>query len=346
MTDPMTGADSYFRPLVQCGPARPADALPLAGGAGWFCHVEVLSRSAPARIIAAPDLPEHAARRLCDPRGDIVGLSMDRPRVMGILNATPDSFSDGGLHETPEAAVAGGMAMVQAGVDMLDIGGESTRPGADDVDPEEESRRVTPVISGLRAAGASCVISVDTRKTPVARQAVAAGGDLINDVSGFTHDTALAGYCAEAGLPVCVMHAQGDPATMQQAPRYDDVVLDVYDFLAAQIAMLESAGIDRSRIIADPGIGFGKTQAHNLALLARLSLFHGLGVPLLLGVSRKKFIGTIGGAAHAQDRMPGSVAVALAGVAQGVQILRVHDVPETLQALALWQAATQGAVAS
>lgn len=338
----MSVSGSYFRPLVQTGPARPRDARVLGGGWGWFTDVEVLSRTEPPRCIPAADAPADVLARLEAPRPPIAGLGMEQPRVMGILNATPDSFSDGGLHESAEAAIAGGLAMERAGVDIIDIGGESTRPGAAEVPAEEESRRIVPVISGLRQRGMRRVISVDTRKASVARDAVAAGADLVNDVSGFTHDAALGPYCAEAGLPICVMHSQGDPATMQQAPRYDDVLLDVYDFLAGRIAALEAQGIDRSLIVADPGIGFGKTQEHNLALLARLSLFHGLGVPLLLGVSRKKFIGTIGGAPEARDRMPGSVGVALAGAAQGVQIFRVHDVPETLQALALWRAAISG----
>ncbi|MCB1334965.1 MAG: dihydropteroate synthase, partial [Roseivivax sp.] len=185
---------------------------------------------------------------------------------------------------------------------------------------------------------------IDTRKAAVAAAALEAGAALVNDVSGFTHDTELAPLCAARGVPVCVMHAQGDPATMQADPRYDDVLLDVYDFLEAQVAGLERLGLARGRILVDPGIGFGKTQAHNLALLNRLSLFHSLGCPILLGVSRKRFIGTISGVAEADRRVMGSVAVALHGVSQGVQLLRVHDVAETAQALALWQAVTRGAV--
>ena len=219
-------------------------------------------------------------------------------------------------------------------------GGESTRPGARTVDPTDETLRVVPVIAGLRGAGA--LISVDTRKADVARAAVAAGAGLINDVSGFTYDTALAPYAAQTGLPVCVMHTLGDPATMQRDPQYQDVLLDIYDFLRDRITALEAQGIARDAIIADPGIGFGKTLDHNLTVLARLSLFHGLGVPILLGASRKRFIGTLGNAPAAESRAPGSIGVALAGLAHGVQMLRVHDVADTIQAIALWRAALAG----
>jgi len=224
----------------------------------------------------------------------------------------------------------------------LDVGGESTRPGAKAVDPKEEISRVIPVIQGLRAAGVTVPISVDTRKAAVARAAIEAGATLVNDVSGFTYDADLAGLCAQAGLPVCVMHALGDPTTMQDDPTYSDVLLDVYDFLDHQITTLQQIGVPSERIIADPGIGFGKTQEHNLTLLSRLSLFHGLGVPILLGASRKGFIGRIGKAPEAQNRAPGSIGVALAALAHGIQVLRVHDVADTVQAIALWQAATTG----
>jgi len=338
----VTQTPEYFRPLVQTGPARPAGALRLAGGWGWFTDVEVLARGRVPRIIPAADIPMDVAERLSIPRRDVGSLRMDRPRVMGILNTTPDSFSDGGVHAAEADAVRAGVAMRDAGVDLLDVGGESTRPGAKTVPDAEEIRRTAPVIKGLRGAGVETLISIDTRKAQVADAAIVAGAGLINDVSGFTYDMDLMPLAAARDVPVCVMHALGDPATMQQDPQYDDVLLDVYDFLAGQIATLEAAGIARDRIIADPGIGFGKTLTHNLTLLARLSLFHALGVPILLGASRKRFIGTIGGTDEAASRMPGSIAVALAGIAQGVQILRVHDVPQTIEAIALWRASTSG----
>lgn len=263
---------------------------------------------------------------------------------MGILNVTPDSFSDGGRFLDPAAALAQGRAMAAAGADVIDIGGESTRPGAAEVSITDETARTAPVIAALRAGGVPALISIDTRKAEVAEAALAAGAGMVNDVAAFSFDPAMAEVVARAGVPVCLMHAQGTPATMQADPQYDDVVLDVYDFLAGRIAAAEAAGIARARIVVDPGIGFGKTQAHNLALIRGLALFHGLGCPVLLGASRKRFIGSIGGEAQADRRGPGSMAVALAGVAEGVQVLRVHDVADTRQALALWQAVTVGVV--
>lgn len=328
----------YFRPILQSGPSRPDSALTLGGGWTWFTDVEVLRRRAPARIIPAADLPDPAREALCAARPDIARLTMTRPNIMGILNTTPDSFSDGGQFTDLDRAVAHAREMIGAGADMLDIGGESTRPGAEEVALDEETRRTEPVISALRGFS-DIPVSIDTRKSAVARAALSAGADLVNDVAAMTYDPEIARITAGADAPICLMHAQGDPQTMQDAPHYDDVVLDVYDFLAERITAAEAAGIPRSRIMVDPGIGFGKTLEHNLALLQRLSLFHSLGCPILLGVSRKRFIGTLAHVADAAARMPGSIAVALAGVAQGAQILRVHDVAETRQALTLYQAA-------
>lgn len=334
----------YYRPLVQCDVARPADAYRLAGGWGWFSHVEVLSRSGPSRIVAAGAIPAETLENLVAPRADLCGLSLHRPRVMGIVNTTPDSFSDGGDHASLADAQRGALDAIAGGADLLDIGGESTRPGAQEVDAVEEIRRTQPVITALRKAGVTRPISIDTRKAPVARAALGAGASLINDVSGFTFDPDLSAVAAHASVPVCVMHAQGDPETMQQDPHYDDVLLDVFDFLERRVAALREAGIARSRILVDPGIGFGKTLDHNLTLLSRISLFHSLGTAVLLGASRKRFIGTIGGAASPKARGPGSVAVALAALAQGVQVVRVHDVAETAQAIALWRACMAGCV--
>jgi dihydropteroate synthase len=338
----VTGSAEYFRPLVQTGPIRPAGALPLAGGWGWFTHLEVLARGRIPKVIPLTEAPSDVIERLAAPRADIGGLSMSAPRVMGILNATPDSFSDGGLHAAAHDAVRAGQAMRDAGVDLLDVGGESTRPGAETVAIDTEIARVVPVIAGLRSAGVKTLISVDTRKAAVAQAAVGAGAGLINDVSGFTYDAALSPLAAQQDVPVCVMHALGDPATMQVDPQYDNVLLDVYDFLEQQIDMLVASGVARNRIIADPGIGFGKTLEHNLTVLSSLSLFHSLGVPVLLGASRKRFIGTISRTTQADARMAGSLGVALAALSHGVQILRVHDVPQTVQAIALWRSAMAG----
>ena len=327
----------YFRPLVQHGPVRPKGAGSLAGQALWFTHAERLSRTEAPEIVAAQDIPSDVLDRLTQPRAEIAGLAMDRPQIMGILNATPDSFSDGGVHNSVETALSSAENMVTHGASILDIGGESTRPGASFVPEDEEIARTKPLIEAIRTK-TNALISIDTRKAGVARAAWGAGAGLINDVSGFTFDPQLAPFCAGVGAPVCVMHMQGDPATMQDDPQYDDVLLDVYDFLEGQVAHLEQLGLKRDQIVVDPGIGFGKAEAHNLALLRNLSLFHGLGCPILLGVSRKGFIGQIGKEPRKDARAPGSIAVALAGLSQGVQIVRVHDVAETAQALRLWAA--------
>ena len=331
----------YYRAIPQSDAARPEGACHLAGGWTWFSHVEVLARGAAPEVIPAQDVPGEVLEAMTTPRAAIGPLDMGEPQVMGILNVTPDSFSDGGAHDGPEAALARAEAMVAQGATLIDIGGESTRPGAVEVPVAEEIRRTAPVIESV-AKALDVPISIDTRKADVAREALDAGALMVNDVAGFTFDPALAPLCAARGAPVCVMHAQGDPETMQDDPRYDDVLLDVYDYLEARIAALEAAGIPRRRIVTDPGIGFGKTMAHNLALLARLSLFHSLGCPILLGASRKGFIKVIGHAPEPEKRVGGSVSVALEGIAQGVQIVRVHDVEETRQAVRLWQAVTTG----
>ncbi|MEJ6395289.1 dihydropteroate synthase [Gymnodinialimonas sp. 2305UL16-5] len=330
----------YVRPIPSLDPARPPEALPLAGGPGWFDRVECLSRDAPPEIlpISACD-PVHLAT-LSTARAAIAGIAFDQPRLMGIVNVTPDSFSDGGQYHRAEAAVAHGKSLAADGADLLDIGGESTRPGAVEVPSSEEADRIAPVIAGLRAA-LDLPLSLDTRKAVVAQAGLAAGDNMINDVSGLRFDPALADVTAQAGAPLIVMHSIGTPETMQgQAERaYADILLDVYDGLAAAVAQAEAAGIPRNQIIVDPGIGFGKTQAQNLALIRRISLFHGLGCVILLGVSRKGFIGKIGQEPNAAQRGPGSAAVGLWALSQGVQILRAHDIRAHAQAIRLWQAA-------
>ncbi len=326
----------YPRPIAMQDQSRPRGAFSLAGGWCWFTSVDLLERGQPARTVDARDLPADVLDRLTAPRAAFAGLALDRPRIIGILNVTPDSFSDGGRYLEPQAALQQGRSLLAEGADVLDIGGESTRPGAVLVPEREEIARTVPVIAALRAGGVTTPISIDTRKAGVARAALTAGADAVNDVSALTHDPGMTGVLSDAQVPVILMHAQGAPETMQDDPRYDDVALDVFDALAARVLAAEAAGIARNRIVIDPGIGFGKTVAHNLTLIRGISLFHGLGLPVMLGASRKRFIGTLGGDEEA--RMPGSVAVALAGVAQGVQMLRVHDVAATRQALALWQA--------
>lgn len=326
-----------FRAIARTGAfGRDLDrALPLAGSAHvWFDGIGIVEDGRTVDTIAAPAADAALRARLGGLRPALCGLTLDRPRIMGILNVTPDSFSDGGRHAGVTAALARAREMAEES-DILDIGGESTRPGALPVPAEEEIARVAPAIRAIRDAGLTIPISIDTRKAAVASAALDAGADMVNDVSAMTFDPAMAGLVAERGVPVCLMHAQGDPQTMQDDPRYDDVVWDVAAWLEAAVARAEAAGIRRDRIVIDPGIGFGKTLQHNVSILRDLTLYHDLGLPVLLGASRKRFVGTIGGAAAAPDRMPGSVAVALHGAAMGVQILRVHDTRETRQALNL-----------
>ena len=315
-----------------------AAPLPVAGSAHVWCRsVNLVAGGAVVDQRPLCGLPSDPRDRLTAARPLLCGLVLDRPRIMGILNVTPDSFSDGGEVFAPAAALAAAVDMARH-ADILDIGGESTRPGARPVPLAEEINRTVPVIRAIRAAGITTPISIDTRNAAVARAALAAGADMVNDVSALTHDPDMAAVVAEAGVPVCLMHARGDPQTMQDDPRYDDVVAEVSDMLAERVASAQAAGIDRARIIVDPGIGFGKTVAHNMALLQHLAMLHDLGLPVLLGASRKRFIGALTGVERAGDRVAGSIAVALHGAAQGAHVLRVHDVAETRQALTMWQA--------
>lgn len=256
--------------------------------------------------------------------------------VMGILNVTPDSFSDGGQHAALEGAIAHAEAMMEQGVDIIDIGGESTRPGSPAVPLDEELRRVMPVIYALRDCGAA--ISVDTYKPQVMREAVIAGVDMINDINAFRADGAIEAV-RDSDCALCIMHMRGEPATMQQQPEYGDVVREVTDFLRERIAVLIGAGIARERLWIDPGFGFGKTVEHNYALIkSTRRMVEDLGVPLLAGLSRKSMIGAVTGK-PVEQRMAGSLGGALAAVAQGAKIVRVHDVAETVDALKVWQAA-------
>lgn len=272
------------------------------------------------------------------PQLDCAGriLKLDRPQVMGIVNVTPDSFSDGGAHDTLEAAVAHGLKLAEEGADILDIGGESTRPGAADVSVEEELRRVVPVIERL-AKETALPISIDTFKPEVMRAAVQAGAGMINDIYGLRREGAL-DAAAALGVPIVLMHMQGEPRTMQEAPDYDDVVGDVHRFLAERIFAAEMAGIAKKNLIVDPGFGFGKNTAHNLALLAQLERFVELGVPVLAGLSRKRSLGELTGRDVATERVAASVAAHLIAAQRGAAIVRVHDVAATVDALKVWNA--------
>ncbi|MDO6416439.1 dihydropteroate synthase [Sphingomonas sp. BIUV-7] len=349
----------YLRPtsFVDAPFGHDGKVLRLAGGLCFFAAIEIIEVEAGRRIaqtlvpIEALDdflasLPGDLATqgrsslaRLTAPRPPLqMGartIRLDQPQVMAILNLTPDSFSDGGLHADPAAAVTAGMRMLEAGAALLDVGGESTRPGAATVWEQDEIARVAPVIHLLAGAGAA--VSIDTRKAAVMAAALDAGAGLVNDVSALTYDGEAAALVAARGAPVVLMHHQGDPQTMRADPRYGDVLIEVYDWLEERIEAAVAAGVDRARILVDPGIGFGKTVRHNLAILNGLSLFHGLGCAIVLGASRKRFIGALSNEAPAEARLGGSVAVALLGAAQGVQLVRVHDAFETVQALRIWR---------
>jgi len=267
-------------------------------------------------------------------------LKLDRPRICGILNLTDDSFSGDGLRGDVDAAIAQGVAMVEQGADMLDVGAESTRPGALPVSVDDEIARVVPVIAAL-ANRVDAPISVDTSKPEVMRAAVAAGAGFINDVHALRREGALDAM-ADLKVPVCVMHMQGEPGTMQDAPHYDDVVGEVHRFLAERVFACEMAGIDKRRVLVDPGFGFGKTLEHNLALLRALDRFRDLAAGVFAGVSRKAMIGTLTGRHAGADRAAGSAAAAMIAVQRGAMIVRVHDVAATRDALAVWQAVHAG----
>lgn len=275
---------------------------------------------------------------MSEPHRHPLATPVPLPRLMGIVNVTPDSFSDGGQFLGTEAAIAHGVRLAAEGASILDIGGESTRPGAETVPADVEAARVVPVIVGLRARLPAITLSVDTRKPGVAEAAVAAGASMWNDVSALTYDPASPSLAAALGVAVVLMHAQGTPETMQQAPHYTDVLAEVTTFLQARRAVALAAGVAPTHIVLDPGIGFGKTLTHNLTLLAGLEQCVGLGAPVLLGASRKRFVGALDAEAPATDRLAGSLAAALRGAEAGVAILRVHDVAATRQALAVWGA--------
>lgn len=318
----------------------------LAGGLNWFAQIELIHGDGRREMVPVEGIEERFDdamaldwKRLTSARAPLqLGqrvVRLDQPQVMGIVNATPDSFSDGGVFSDSRGAAEAGAAMAAAGAAVIDVGGESTRPGAKEVWEGDEIERVLPIVQQL--AGGGTAVSVDTRKAGVMEAALGAGASLVNDVSALTWDPRSMEVVASSGAPVVLMHHQGDPTTMQDSPHYEDVLVDVYEWMEARIAAAEAAGIARDRILIDPGIGFGKTVAHNLALLNGLALFHGLGCAIVVGASRKRMIGALSGEAPAERRLAGSLALALKAVEQGAQIIRVHDVPETVQALRVWR---------
>jgi dihydropteroate synthase len=356
------GAPFWLRPLaLLSGTTAEAAiaanrALPLAGGSLGlaFAQVEIVARDVASEtgMIGATLSLDQAQRwaeaagaaaryarqleALTAAREPWAGLELTRPRIMGILNVTPDSFSDGGDHLDAAAAGAAGKAMLEAGADILDVGGESTRPGAEPLDPAEEIRRIEPVVRALANAGAR--VSIDTRHAATMRAALAAGARIINDVSALTVDPESLSVAARSEAPIVLMHMLGDPRTMQDDPTYACAPLDILDYLQGRIEACVASGVPRARIVVDPGIGFGKRLRHNLQVMSRLSLLHLTGCPILLGASRKSFISSaVYQGIPAKVRLPGSLAAALSALDQGVQILRVHDVAETWQAAEVWR---------
>jgi dihydropteroate synthase len=317
----------------------------LAGGMSFFSAYEVITvnggKSVSSKLVPVGQIDDHPAiARITAPRPPLVlgarTIRLDQPQVMGILNMTPDSFSDGGNHSGDvEAAAAAGFAMEAAGAAIIDVGGESTRPGAKPVWEGDEIKRTQPVIERLGRGGAT--VSIDSRKASVMEAALSAGAMIVNDVSALCFDAQALALMSRATCPVIIMHSPDAAKTLHDGPTADDPLIETYDWLAARIEALVSAGIERARIIVDPGIGFGKSVAANLAILNGLSLFHGLGCPILLGASRKRFIGALSNEAPVEARLGGSIAVAMKAAEQGAQIIRVHDVPETMQALRVWR---------
>lgn len=350
----MSGRRLYVRPtgLLPAGSSLTANpAAQLAGGRFAFTLVELTVRDG-ARITARATLPLAESRAwaaghgladsldgrmalLTRPRAPFGGVGVHRPAVMGIVNVTPDSFSDGGDFFGADAAIAHGEALAAAGADILDVGGESTRPGAAAVTEDEEKARVLPVVRHFAARGVA--VSVDTRHAGVMAAALDAGARIINDISGLTGDPASLEVVAGTAAPVVVMHMQGEPGTMQDDPRYDDAALDVFDWLEERVAACLAGGVPLDRIAVDPGIGFGKTVAHNLEILRATTLYHGFGCPVLIGLSRKRFIAGLSRQEPPKERLPGSLIAGFEALNQGAQILRVHDVAATVQARAVWE---------
>jgi dihydropteroate synthase len=322
----------------------------LAGGLNWFASVELLNVDGNRRVSSELVPVEGAEARfdedlaaqwaaLTAPRPPLqLGertVRLDQPRVMGIVNVTPDSFSDGGQFAEAAVAAEAGADMAGQGAAIVDVGGESTRPGAKPVWEGDEIERIAPVIRQLSAGGAA--VSVDTRKADVMTAALEAGARMVNDVSALTYDDRSAATIAAAGVPVVLMHHQGAPETMQDNPRYDDVLVEVYLWLEERIGAAQASGIARDKILIDPGFGFGKNVAHNLELMNGLAMLHSLGCPLVVGASRKRTVGALSGEAPVDQRLGGSIAFAIKAAEQGAQLLRVHDVAETVQAIRIWR---------
>ena len=332
---------TYYRPIIQNNSTRPELHFNLSNQNHWFDRCEKLERGKEPLNISVNEVPAEIIEKLISIRKSCVFDHFKTPLIMGVLNLTPDSFSDGGKYFNTSDALRYAENMIKNGVDVIDVGGESTKPGAEQISDELEISRIELVIQAIKNNYPHFKVSVDTRKSRVMKRVIELGVDFINDVSALSFDNESIQILADKNAQICLMHGGLNPKTMQEDMTYDDVLLDVYDYLKERINVAVAGGIKKENIIVDPGIGFGKTKSQNISLIQKASIFHSLGCPVLYGVSRKAFIGNISGVKKASDRFPGSISVAMDLIRQGVQFIRVHDISETRQALALWEAINQ-----
>jgi len=308
----------------------------LAGTEFTFNSFKIAERNKKNKLIPASQAPKEILEKFIKPRPSFLGLDFNKVNIMGILNVTPDSFYDGEQTYKDPDFIKRGIELIEEGLDILDVGGESTRPGAKELPIELEKRRVTNVIKEIKKRFPKLIISIDTRKSEVAKEGLKAGASIINDISGLTFDKEMLSVVSNYGSGICIMHSKGKPEKMQNKPIYENALLDIYDFIEDKVVQAKEAGIPEENIIIDPGIGFGKNLSHNKSLISNLRLFHGLGCPIMIGLSRKTFIGEIVGEPNPSERLGGSIAAMLKAISKGAQIVRVHDVQETKQAIAVW----------
>ena len=326
----------YFFPEINYVPGRFEKFYRIQGGTTVFNSFRVIQRNKKPRVISTSEVKEEFLDRFTSKPGSLLGLSFETPAVMGILNVTPDSFYDGEKFFTEKQFVEKGLHLLKIGCTVLDIGGESTRPGAKEVSSTIEIERIMGVIEKIKNSVPSAIISVDTRKSMVAEKALQAGATIVNDISAGSFDKKMFEVVAKHRAGICLMHSRGIPENMQNMPYYDDILLDIYDYFEEKIAEAQSKGIPREKIVIDPGIGFGKKFHHNLEIINKISLFLGLGLPVMIGVSRKSFIGEIISKRDPSERLTGSVVAMLASLNRGVNIVRVHDVKEAADAIKVW----------
>ena len=328
----------YFFPEINYGRSGFEKFHTIFGGTTVFNSFRVIQRNKKPRVISTYDVKEEFLNRFTSKPISMLGLSFETPAIMGILNVTPDSFYDGEKFFTEKQFVKKGLHLLNIGCTVLDVGGESTRPGAKEVSSTIERERVMGVIKKIKNSVSSAIISVDTRKSMVADKALQAGASIVNDISAGSFDKKMFEVVAKHGAGICLMHSQGLPENMQNKPYYDDILLDLYDYFEERIEVAQSKGIPREKIVIDPGIGFGKKLHHNLEIINKISLFLGLGLPVMIGVSRKSFIGEIISERDPSERLTGSVVAMLATLNRGVNIVRVHDVKEATDAIKVWNA--------